>query len=126
LHSIYKRLHSKASSAIDNYAHSHPEDEELKGKESAPSPFSYNLAMTTDAMLICPRRREGKLLKREDESEVGFVQFNGTLLAGTLMVKGETEWDWLRNKEGALDEVLEAVGIPWGSPDVPGSVSTKI
>lgn len=47
-------------------------------------------------------------------SAIGPVALNGTMLAGTLMVKMETEWDALRGDNGAryLKRILEDVGVP--------------
>lgn len=68
--------------------------------------------MTTSMMMICPRRAEGSVLHRTDGSEAGFVALNGTVLAGTLMVKEEEQWDILRQGASALDSLLQAAGIP--------------
>ena len=37
---------------------------------------------------------------------------NGTILAGTLMVKAESEWDALRENPQYLMKVLEKIGFP--------------
>lgn len=68
--------------------------------------------MTTSTMAIVPRRREGAAIKNSQGVEVGSVALNGTLLAGTLMVKLEDEWNTLRNDGLQLDEILTAIGIP--------------
>ena len=68
--------------------------------------------MTTSAMAIVPRRNEGAPIKNSQGAEVGSVALNGTLLAGTLMVKLEDEWNALRDDELQLDSVLTAIGIP--------------
>lgn len=68
--------------------------------------------MTTSGMAIVPRRNEGAAIKNGQGVEVGSVALNGTLLAGTLMVKLEDEWNTLRNDELQLDEILTAIGIP--------------
>lgn len=51
--------------------------------------FSYNLAMTTGIMAILPRKEEACAIPGLPAS---FVAINGTILAGTLMVKAEDEW----------------------------------
>jgi ATP adenylyltransferase len=51
-------------------------------------------------------------LKRDDGSDVGFTALNGTLLAGSMMVKNQEEWDFLRSRPGVLDDILGAIGIP--------------
>ena len=77
--------------------------------------ISYNLAMTTTTMAICPRTSEsGRLAdatSNEDESS-GVVALNGTILAGTLMVKTKSEWDGLRQNPEQLCDLLRSVGVP--------------
>lgn len=68
--------------------------------------------MTTEGMVILPRRSEGTMLKRPDGTEIGFVALNGTTLGGTMMVKHQEEWDVLRSQQGKLDSILDAIGIP--------------
>ena len=77
--------------------------------------ISYNLAMTTTAMAICPRTSESGCLadvtSNEGESS-GVVALNGTILAGTLMVKTNSEWDRLRSNPEQLRDLLRSVGVP--------------
>ncbi|KAI9367856.1 ATP adenylyltransferase-domain-containing protein [Aspergillus egyptiacus] len=84
---------------------------------SGPAAISYNLAMTESTMMICPRRSTNAVVSVDDETrkdvaEAGVVELNGTVLAGTLMVKAEAEWDELRRTPNALVKVLEAIGYP--------------
>jgi hypothetical protein len=76
-------------------------------------PISYNLALTTSLITICPRRAEGCAIPGLEGS---MVALNGTILGGTLMVKERAEWDALREREGegegGIDEVLREVGFP--------------
>lgn len=46
--------------------------------------------------------------------QIGPIALNGTILAGTLMVKTEEEWDALRGPDGPwiLGNILREVGIP--------------
>ena len=46
--------------------------------------------------------------------QIGPVALNGTLLAGTVMVKTEEEWNALRGDEGEtrLNKILVDVGVP--------------
>ncbi|EFR02027.1 hypothetical protein MGYG_05029 [Nannizzia gypsea CBS 118893] len=79
--------------------------------------ISYNLAMTTSRMMICPRRSEHAWIPLETEVkeglvDEGLVKLNGTILAGTLMVKAEAEWNTLRQQPSMLEKVLSTVGIP--------------
>lgn len=77
--------------------------------------ISYNLAMTTTAMAICPRTSESARLadatSNEDQSS-GVVAVNGTILAGTLMVKMKSEWDRLRQNPEHLRDLLRSIGVP--------------
>ena len=77
--------------------------------------ISYNLAMTTTAMAICPRTSESAPLadvtSNEDQGS-GVVALNGTILAGTLMVKTKSEWDRLRQNPEQLRDLLRSVGVP--------------
>lgn len=41
----------------------------------------------------------------------GVVSLNGTILAGTLMVKAQGEWDVLRTKPEILGRLLRDVGV---------------
>lgn len=59
------------------------------------------------------------MLRRGDGSEVGNVELNGTILAGTLMVKAEEEWELLKQEPLKLDALLEAVGIPQNASGSP-------
>ena len=46
--------------------------------------------------------------------QIGPIAVNGTLLAGTLMVKTEEEWDALRGIGGSksLEDIFGEIGIP--------------
>ncbi|KAE8349375.1 bis-tetraphosphatase [Aspergillus coremiiformis] len=88
---------------------------------SGPAAISYNLAMTDSVMMICPRRSESARIPVDsatsrEVSEAGIVAFNGTILAGTLMVKAEAEWDELRRHPDSLEEILAAIGYPHPDP----------
>jgi ATP adenylyltransferase len=86
-------------------------------RTEGPAEISYNLAMTTSRMMICPRVREiapislDESLRRGLVNE-GSVSLNGTILAGTLMVKAESEWSALRNRPTMLEGILQTVGVP--------------
>ncbi|PWY71054.1 bis-tetraphosphatase [Aspergillus sclerotioniger CBS 115572] len=84
---------------------------------TGPAVISYNLAMTNSTMMICPRRSESARIPvgsgaTADVAEAGVVALNGTVLAGTLMVKAEAEWDELRRNPASLGNVLAAIGYP--------------
>lgn len=110
--SIYHELYSLAKGAVDNFIAHDPSMFALHPTDSGDSPISYNMAMTTEGMVVVPRRSEGTMLKRPDGSEIGFVALNGTTLGGTMMVKHQEEWDVLRSQRGKLDSILNAIGIP--------------
>ncbi|OAA39575.1 Histidine triad-like motif protein [Beauveria brongniartii RCEF 3172] len=105
LHAAYLRLYAQAVRAV-------------KGKESEVSTtgeaaISYNLAMTRDRLVLCPRRAEGDVVRDPDTGDVvGEVSLNGTMLAGTALVKAEAEWEALCKDPRALTTVLKSVGIP--------------
>ncbi|KAI9779757.1 MAG: bifunctional AP-4-A phosphorylase/ADP sulfurylase [Peltula sp. TS41687] len=115
IHRIYMKLYDQAISAVESYDARHPrdaiemEDDDGEGWAS----ISYNLAMTTTSMMLCPRRAEGADLILNERGEcLGQVDLNGTILAGTLMVSSEYVWHALRCKESRLNDLLEGVGIP--------------
>jgi len=110
--STYTKLYNAAKAAVDRWIAANPNQLALHAIDGGDLPISYNLAMTTSGMAILPRRREGTMLHRDDGSDIGFVALNGTTLGGTLMVKHQEEWDVLRTKPGALDNILNSIGIP--------------
>ena len=79
--------------------------------ESKHVSFSYNLALNLKHMAICPRRSEGTRIPGLDGNEVAM---NGTILAGTMMVKLPEEWEALKqlDRSEKLDEMLARIGFP--------------
>ena len=73
--------------------------------------ISYNLAMTRHALIVCPRLAEGGPVWEGGEV-VGKVSLNGTVLAGTALVKNLAEWDSLRHDPDGLLQVLKVIGVP--------------
>jgi len=63
--------------------------------------ISYNIGMTRSVLAVFPRR------KGDVHFSEGHVGLNGTIVAGTLMVKRKEEWEALRNDAGILDMVLK-------------------
>ncbi|KAA8642295.1 putative bis(5'-nucleosyl)-tetraphosphatase [Aspergillus tanneri] len=116
LHAIYLSLYRAAlATAKDNLG------DDIQTNTSGPAAISYNLAMTDSAMMICPRRNESSRIPvdpaaSQDVADAGLVALNGTVLAGTLMVKAEAEWDQLRRNPRALTDVLAGIGYP--QPDL--------
>jgi len=95
IHNAYKYLLGAAQSA----------------SEGRISSISYNLGLTSKSMVLIPRRSEGSTIESVDGSIIGPVALNGTILAGTLLVKTEAEWSALRTDTSKLKDVLEAIGI---------------
>ncbi|KAF2735097.1 Ap4A phosphorylase-like protein II [Polyplosphaeria fusca] len=108
----YNRLFKAAKEAVDDYVASNSDNFRLHPTEDGSLPISYNLAMTTSGMAICPRRSGGAMLQRDDGSNIGFVELNGTVLGGTLMVKDQEEWDVLKAQPDKLTSILSAIGFP--------------
>ncbi|KAI2642672.1 HIT-like domain-containing protein [Xylaria nigripes] len=73
--------------------------------------ISYNFAMTRTSMILCPRTAEGMRLKDTNGQEIGSVSLNGTVLAGTALVKNKIEWDLLKTNGTALSNVLMGIGV---------------
>lgn len=67
-------------------------------------------------MALCPRQQAGSVLRHlyKDE-DIGVVELNGCLLAGTAMVKTHEEWTFLRDGEGRMDGVLRDIGFSAGN-----------
>lgn len=91
-------------------------DCETETATSGPASISYNLALTLDTMLLCPRKSETARVPVDARTareilDGGVVSVNGTILAGTLMVKAEAEWDVLRREPGVLGRVLGDIGF---------------
>ncbi|KAJ5719854.1 hypothetical protein N7493_006732 [Penicillium malachiteum] len=72
--------------------------------------------MTLSTMMIAPRRSETAkipmdVLAAGDIVDPGVLSLNGTILAGTLMVKAEAEFDALRSNPENLSQVFRDVGF---------------
>ncbi|KAK2040853.1 ATP adenylyltransferase [Colletotrichum somersetense] len=107
LHSIYLSLFSSAVEAVK--AHVGTLDDPRDGD----APISYNLAMTSDRLVVLPRLAEGATIHRGG-TPVGELCLNGTVLAGTALVKNEAEWNVLKAKNDGVQllEVLSKIGLP--------------
>jgi ATP adenylyltransferase len=79
--------------------------------EDGEAMISYNLAMTRDTMVLVPRTAEGGSVSDEEGREVGWLALNGTVLAGTALVKSQAEWDALRRDPGQVKAVLGSIGV---------------
>ncbi|KAK2758670.1 bifunctional AP-4-A phosphorylase/ADP sulfurylase [Arachnomyces sp. PD_36] len=118
LHEIYLSLYEASAKVVGNFTGTRRNNVESETRfTGGPTSISYNLAMTTSTMMICPRRSECAMLSlnpetRTDTTDSGLVSINGTILAGTLMVKAEAEWNELRDSSIGLDNILKSVGFP--------------
>ncbi|KAJ6103363.1 hypothetical protein N7486_005790 [Penicillium sp. IBT 16267x] len=114
LHSIYISLYRAAVAATEGRD---PAQAQADLPSHGPAAISYNLAMTLSTMMIAPRRGETAtvpvdLAAASDTVDPGVIMLNGTILAGTLMVKAEAEWDSLRLHPENLHRALRDVGFP--------------
>ncbi|KAJ6086776.1 hypothetical protein N7467_005690 [Penicillium canescens] len=114
LHSIYTTLYKAAVAATRGCS---PQQDTEPVSTHGASLISYNLAMTRSTMMICPRRQETAVVPIDpaaaaDIADPGVLSLNGTILAGTLMVKAESEWNALRENPELLTQVLATVGFP--------------
>lgn len=109
LHAVYRRLYRRACGAA-NVDVGMGDEALLQGEAK----ISYNLAMTKDVMVICPRTAEGGAVFDQEGKEVGTLSLNGTVLAGTALVKSEKEWDALRRDPEQLWKILGNIGVPSG------------
>ena len=105
LREVYLSLYRQACAAAGVAA-------EVAGREEGEAAVSYNLAMTRESMVLCPRRAEGGSLRDAGGAEVGRLELNGTVLAGTALVKSQAEWDLLRGDPNQLRDVLGRIGVP--------------
>jgi ATP adenylyltransferase len=76
------------------------------------SSISYNLGLTDQGMVLCPRVSEGLGLVNHNGQLTGPIALNGTILGGTLLVKSEEEWDTLQQDQSQLSDILQAIGLP--------------
>lgn len=106
LRSAYVRLYRRACAAagLDE-----SELGDLAG-DDVPAKISYNLGMTRTSLVVCPRLAEGDVVRTRDGEEVGRLALNGTVLAGTALVKSEAEWNALRTGPGQLRDILGKIG----------------
>jgi ATP adenylyltransferase len=109
LFAVYSRVYTKACQAVAQERGSKIETVHTTGEAL----ISYNMAMTKDTLVICPRTKEGSPIKNSDGSEtIGSLALNGTVLAGTALVKSEAEWEALKKSPNELLAVLNSIGIP--------------
>jgi len=113
LHRIYRTLYEKALKTAQQFSESSGTSFSLvKTTRDNESRISYNMGLTDQVMVICPRVSEGLKVTSKIGEIIGTVALNGTVLGGTLLVKSEAEWQALRSDESKLVEILKAIGIP--------------
>jgi len=90
LRDIYLSLYRKACAASDVNA---------EGSTEGEARICYNVGMTRNVMALCQRTAEGSFIRAAPDKldKVGNVAMNGTVLAGTALVKGQEEWEALCN-----------------------------
>lgn len=105
LFAAYSRVYTKACQAATQDAGS-------AVPTTGEALISYNMAITKDTLVICPRKQEGSPIKSSDGREtVGSLALNGTVLAGTALVKNEAEWEALKKSPEQLRAVLSSIGF---------------
>lgn len=109
LRAVYLRLYRKACAAAG--AGDGPSAEKISERDGVETVISYNMAITRHAMVLCPRTAEGSALVDKEGNEVGKVALNGTVLAGTALVKSQSEWDALRADPTQLWDILGKIGV---------------
>ncbi|KAF1814992.1 Ap4A phosphorylase-like protein II [Eremomyces bilateralis CBS 781.70] len=107
IYHVYRRLINHCGDQVQS-----PETTNSPSSFDGPVPFSYNLGMVEGGMVICPRSNEGAPTLDANGTVAGTACFNGTLLAGTLMVKNQEEWDALKRNPTQMDDILYSIGVP--------------
>ncbi|KAK6383538.1 bifunctional AP-4-A phosphorylase/ADP sulfurylase [Exophiala oligosperma] len=106
---LFSKYHLLLKAALSAGSQPHEQlNEHINVERDGETTFSYNLAITTDRMAICPRSHEAVAVPGLGQESS--VALNGTILAGTLMVKHEQEWNTLREKPELLENMLASVG----------------
>lgn len=111
LRDAYLRLYRRACVAVGAFLGRRDVADGAEEQERGPARISYNLAVTRHALIVCPRLADGAPVWDGGEV-VGKLALNGTVLAGTALVKSAVEWDALRKDPSELLQVLNAIGLP--------------
>ena len=127
LHAVYLRLYRRAVAAVKAYEKGSAKEEEgeeesVEVETEGEAAISYNMAMTRDVMVIMPRIAEGADIVHEEggggdgkektKRTIGKLALNGTVLAGTALVKNQAEWDTLRAHPEMVVDLLGRIGLP--------------
>ncbi|CAM1505208.1 Fc.00g108450.m01.CDS01 [Cosmosporella sp. VM-42] len=110
LHSVYLRLYRQACQAVA--ARPGLVIHEGEAPADGKTWISYNMAMTKDTLVVCPRIAEGAHILSQHGDVLGTLSLNGTVLAGTALVKNEVEWKALSKNPEELLRVLRGIGLP--------------
>ncbi len=116
LHRKYRALLSQAQELVERLTNPDPDAENVTERELPETedvPFSYNAAFTDKLMVVFPRLASGDGF--ETDGVKGFVEANGTVLAGTLLLKERELYDkYVKEEEGGklLKKLLETISIP--------------
>ncbi|CAK7265984.1 bifunctional AP-4-A phosphorylase/ADP sulfurylase [Sporothrix epigloea] len=112
LYETYLRLYRQGCAAAANTSAmidaGETVDTTAEERGTIPARMSYNLALTRKSMAIIPRAAEGSAVTPDGD----MLSLNGTVLAGTALVKSEAEWDALRSDPSLLENVLLQIGVP--------------
>ncbi|KAJ6446772.1 FIT family protein scs3 [Purpureocillium lavendulum] len=122
LFAAYLRLYRRACRAVATHGGAAATDggQEAEAPAAGPTRISYNMAMTRRRLVVCPRLAEGDLVRNGD-TPAGRLALNGTVLAGTALVKTEAEWDALRKDPEQLAAVLARIGLPRRAGEADGT-----
>ncbi|KAL2693658.1 hypothetical protein Neosp_000219 [[Neocosmospora] mangrovei] len=111
LHSTYLNMYQKGC-MVEATLTRHPKHDNepsLKGS----SRISYNLAMTKDTMVLLPRLSDKIHLEDAEGKPLNIkLSVNGTILAGTVLVKEARDYQMIQKFPGALKRGLERIGVP--------------
>jgi ATP adenylyltransferase len=115
LHETYLRLYRRACRAVAHFkgaSDSSPEDPTEAIPSEGEALISYNMAMTKSTLVVSPRLAEGADIVTPEGRTLGSLALNGTVLAGTALVKSELEWEALRKDSVRFMNVLRGIGVP--------------
>lgn len=111
LQQLYLNLYDKCAEAVKEYTEQNPGTVQAEVSGNGSLPISYNLAMTTNSMVMCPRINEGLEFTKPDTAEKAYANLNGTLLGGTCLSKNEWLYKKLQDADN-LQDLLSHIGIP--------------
>lgn len=121
LHKTYSALLEVAKQTVASYLSPDPDTEDIDADKDLPEteevPFSYNMAFMDTLMVILPRISGRSAIENDNEKGKGYLELNGTVLAGTLLVKEKEVYDRFEGDEGSrlLEKVLGGIGVPVGA-----------